>query len=387
VQPPQRDRNIGVPIDEREALGAVGAEELVLRMAATGRLDKPLRYVHAGVAQCRAVGTPDGGKAAGAAAHVDERSGIGCEPRQEPALGWIELIRSVAMTPVVLDKVGVIGPPVLAGQVGRSWVMPRYSADRPHVTSTTCICADSDELAERSAERIAGAANEAVAQRGRFTLCLSGGDTPAATYARLGSERVDEIPWRAVHVFWGDERCIPLERPDNHFTMATELMLSRVPIPPENVHRARGEAPDPAAAATEYEALLRGFFNPGDGGVPIFDLVLLGMGEDGHVASLFPGSAGWRERDRWAVDHYVIKRGERVRRLTLTMPLITAAREVMILVSGEHKADAVAGVLQGTVDLPAAQVNAEASCVRWMLDAKAAGALDRGLLTPRAVAT
>jgi 6-phosphogluconolactonase len=244
------------------------------------------------------------------------------------------------------------------------------------VSSKICICADSEELAERSAEHIVGAAREAVAQRGAFTLCLSGGDTPAGTYALLGNELAREVPWRDVHVFWGDERCIPLERPDNHFTMATELMLSRVPIPPENVHRARGEATDPAAAATEYGELLREFFKPTAGRPPEFDLVLLGMGEDGHVASLFPGSAGWRERERWVVDHHVVKRGERVRRLTLTMPVITAAREVMILVSGELKADALAATLGGAADLPARQVNSEAAVVRWFVDRDAASALE-----------
>ena len=115
-------------------------------------------------------------------------------------------------------------------------------------------------------------------------------------------------------------------------------MLSRVPIPPGNVHRARGEASDPAAAAVEYEDVLRAS-SPRRRATARFDLVLLGMGEDGHVASLFPGSVGWRERERWVVDHYVIKRGERVRRLTLTMPVLTAAREVIVLVSGDIKAD------------------------------------------------
>jgi 6-phosphogluconolactonase len=260
--------------------------------------------------------------------------------------------------------------------------MPRYSADRPHVSSTICIWTDAGELAERSAERIATAANAAVAHRGRFTLCLSGGETPALTYSRLGAGLDGDIPWSDVHVFWGDERCIPLERPDSHFTMAADLMLSQVPIPPGNVHRARGEAADPAAAAAEYEAMLHGFFAPGPGEPPRFDLVLLGMGEDGHVASLFPGSAGLRERDRWVVEHYVVKRGERVRRLTLTMPVITAAREVMILVSGKAKADALSAVLHDAADLPATHVNAEASRVRWMVDSDAAAGLDRVPIAP-----
>jgi 6-phosphogluconolactonase len=244
------------------------------------------------------------------------------------------------------------------------------------LSRTVCICENSDELAELAAAHIAAAARRAVAERGLFTLCLSGGDTPTDTYSRLAADAGRTIPWGRVHVFWGDERCIPLDRPDNHFTMATQLLLSRVPIPPGNVHRARGEAADPAAAASEYAADLRAFFEPADGEFPKFDLVLLGMGEDGHVASLFPGSSGWAERERWMVDHYVIKRGERVRRLTLTMPVLTAAREVVVLVSGDLKANALASVLEGTADVPASELNATAAEIRWMVDREAAAALE-----------
>ncbi len=242
------------------------------------------------------------------------------------------------------------------------------------------IWEDADDLARHAAQHIAEAAVAAVADRGAFTIALSGGDTPGRTYALLGSDLAESMPWEAVHVFWGDERCIPLDRPDNHFTLATELMLSRVPIPAGNVHRARGEASDPAAAAVEYEDALRTFFAPPPGELPRFDLVLLGMGEDGHVASLFPGSVGWRERERWVVDHYVIKRGERVRRLTLTMPVLTAAREVMVLVSGDLKADMLAAVLRGEADVPARELDAHAPAVRWMVDREAASALDPGAL-------
>jgi 6-phosphogluconolactonase len=244
------------------------------------------------------------------------------------------------------------------------------------VGSTICICADSDELAERSADHIARAARRAVAERGSFTLCLSGGETPAATYSLLGDGFGGPVPWERVHVFWGDERCIPLERPDSHFTMASELLLSRVPIPPENVHRPRGEESDAAAAALEYESTLRQFFALHGAEIPCFDLVLLGMGEDGHVASIFPGSPGSRERNRWAVDHYVVKRGERVRRLTLTMPVLAAAREVLVLVSGEIKAEALAAVLGGKADLPARDLVDEAAEVCWMVDRAAACRLE-----------
>jgi 6-phosphogluconolactonase len=248
----------------------------------------------------------------------------------------------------------------------------RTSAELDGSSCRVCVSRDQRELAERAAAHIATAAVEAVAARGQFTLCLSGGDTPIGTYRRLAGDAGRTIPWNKVHVFWGDERCIPLGRPDNHYTMASELLLSRVPIPPENVHRARGEAADPAAAASEYEGELRTFFAPAPSEFPQFDLILLGMGEDGHVASIFPGSAGWQERGRWVVDHYLIKRGERVRRLTLTMPVLTAAREVMLLVSGDLKANALASVLRGTFEAPAAELNATASRIRWMVDRDAA---------------
>lgn len=239
---------------------------------------------------------------------------------------------------------------------------------------TLCICENPRELAHRAASHIAEVATVAVSRRGRFSLCLSGGDTPVGTYDVLASELRDSVPWEVVDVFWGDERCIPLDRPDNHFTLASASLLSRVPIPPENIHRAHGEAADPSVAAIEYEAALREYFGHPDD-LPAFDLVLLGMGEDGHVASLFPGSDGWGERKRWVVDHYVVKRAERVRRLTVTMPVLTAAREVLVLVSGELKAEMLGAVLRGEADVPASELNATAADVRWMVDASAAAGL------------
>jgi 6-phosphogluconolactonase len=241
------------------------------------------------------------------------------------------------------------------------------------VAENVRVSADPASLARDAADHIADAARRAVAQRGVFSLCLSGGDTPAGTYVELATGH-RSIPWEHVHVFWGDERCIPRERRDNHHTMAQRLMLSCVPIPASNVHRARGEAADPAVAAAEYEATLRGFF--GDPAVlPTFDLVLLGMGEDGHVASLFPGSPGLSERTRWVVDHDIVKRGEPAHRLTLTVPALAVAREVMLLVAGELKAQMLADVLEHGADVPAREVTKRCSEVVWMVDREAAGAL------------
>ena len=185
------------------------------------------------------------------------------------------------------------------------------------------------------------------------------------------------IPWAHVEVFWGDERCVPLAQSDNHFTMASDLLLSRVPIPAANIHRMRGEAPDPDEAG-RYEAVLRTLLAPAAGRSPSFDLVLLGMGEDGHVASLFPKSDGYREQERWVVDHMVTKRGQRVRRLTLTLPVLAAAREVLVLVSGEIKSAMLTDVLAGTADVPAARLERTASSVRWLADRDAAPWPDAG---------
>lgn len=244
------------------------------------------------------------------------------------------------------------------------------------MTSTVCICTDTSDLAARAAAEIAANARRAVARQGTFTLCLSGGDTPAGTYDHLGGALADEMPWDRVHVFWGDERCIPLERPDNHSTMATRLMLSRVSIPAGNVHRIHVES-GPAQAAAEYEAELRRFFDAGEGLLPRFDLVVLGMGEDGHVASLFPDSLGLAERTRWAVDHHVVKRGERAQRVTLTMPVLTAAHRVMFLVAGELKSEMLEAVLEGAADVPAREVNQRAGSVLWLVDRGAAAGLEQ----------
>ena len=239
------------------------------------------------------------------------------------------------------------------------------------------VCSDSTELSRQAAARFVDIARQAVAQQGRFTVCLSGGSTPRGTYALLAREPFrDQMPWPQVHIFWGDERCIPLNHPDNHYRMASDLMLSKVSVPAENIHRMRGEATDPAQAAKEYEALLRSFFGLSDEDVPRFDLILLGMGADGHTASLLPGSAALHERQRLVVANYVLRLG--ATRLTLTLPVLNHAHQVMFLVVGEHKADAVRTVLQGDDNqptLPAQLVRSDKGIVLWLVDEAAASRL------------
>jgi len=230
---------------------------------------------------------------------------------------------------------------------------------------------DPEALAQAVAERFVARAVEAVAARGRFAVALAGGTTPRAAYALLAlphyAARVD---WARVHVFWGDERCVPPEHPDSNYRMARQALLEHVPIPLENVHRLRGEL-DPRQAADACERELRSFFA---GGPPAFDLVLLGLGRDGHTASLFPGAAAPGETGRWAVAEYVEALG--AWRLTLTPVLFNAAAEVIFMVSGADKAERLRQVIVGPYQpqrLPAQAIRPVQGNLRWLVDAAAAG--------------
>ena len=197
-------------------------------------------------------------------------------------------------------------------------------------------------------------------------MAISGGSTPKALYALLASKEYrDRIDWLHVHLFWGDERCVPPDHPESNFRMVQESLLSRVKIPPENVHRMAGEKESEAAAA-DYENELRKFFIAT--GSPRFDLILLGLGEDGHTASLFPGSAAVKENQRWVAPVYV----ERFKayRLTLTLPVINAAAQVTFLVSGENKRNIVRQLLGEDIDssnFPAAKVSTANGKLTWLI--------------------
>ncbi|HXG53546.1 MAG TPA: 6-phosphogluconolactonase [candidate division Zixibacteria bacterium] len=231
------------------------------------------------------------------------------------------------------------------------------------------VCKDSADLAGRAAERFAGAA---AAAAGRFAVALSGGTTPAEFYARLGMEGSGRIAWRSVHLFWGDERCVPPDHPQSNYRTARESLISKIPVPPANVHRMAGEE-EPSAAAAAYERELRGFFRPPPGQPPRFDLIFLGVGEDGHIASLFPGSAALREAERWVLSTFVESAG--AHRLTLTLPVINGAARVIFLVKGASKAEIVGRVLgarRGSPDLPAALVRPRHGSVTWLVTRDAA---------------
>jgi len=197
------------------------------------------------------------------------------------------------------------------------------------------------DLAEGAAEAFAEEAAESIKEKGRFTVALAGGSTPRALYELLATGYRDALDWSKVHVFFGDERTVPPDHEDSNYRMAHEALLSRVPV--SSVHRMRGEL-DPGEAAALYEEELTAFFD----GPPRFDLVLLGIGEDGHTASLFPRTPALDVRDRWVVENPVEKLG--TTRITLTAPAINAARKVAFLVAGEGKAEALREILEGDAD-------------------------------------
>lgn len=236
---------------------------------------------------------------------------------------------------------------------------------------------DLGALARAAAEEIAKSAEEAIAERGRFTIALSGGSTPRPVYRLLAKE--PRIDWSRVHVFWGDERHVPPDHPESNFGMAHEELLSKVPIPLDNIHRMRAENPNAERAAEEYAWTLRSAFDCNEGEWPRFDLVLMGIGEDGHTASLFPGSDAVREQSRLVIAPWVEKLN--TFRITLTAPVFNHARLALFLVSGEEKADALKAVLEGVEgdfepDLhPAQIVKPEEGRLVWMVDRAAASRL------------
>jgi 6-phosphogluconolactonase len=232
------------------------------------------------------------------------------------------------------------------------------------------------ELFEAAAEEVVRAAQDSVTQRGRFTIALSGGSTPKSLFNLLATNARNVFPWDRTFFFWGDERHVPPTDADSNYRMAEEAMLSKIPVPAGNVFRITAENPDAAAAAEAYEQTLRKFFQLEPGQVPVFDLILLGMGPDGHTASLFPGTAGLHEKSKIVIANWVDKL--KASRLTLTLPVLNAARCVLFLVSGTDKAPVLRAVLEE--DVPAEQypsklVRPSSGKLIWLVDRAAASAL------------
>ena len=232
------------------------------------------------------------------------------------------------------------------------------------------VFADVDELSLRAAEAAVRTINESVRSSRSFSVALSGGNTPRTLYRLLSSRFRDEIPWTKVHVFWGDERYVPLADPQSNYRMARENLLDVVPCPPGNVHPMPTELSDPDTAARDYEGTLRNYFSRD---WPRFDLVLLGLGEEGHTASLFPRSPALEEKRRWVVA--VKAPSEPPLRLTLTLPALTEAANIYFLVAGSNKAQALCHVLAGSPDpksYPASGIRRAGGTVIWWVDREAA---------------
>lgn len=234
------------------------------------------------------------------------------------------------------------------------------------------IVPDNATLARVAAQEFHRLAEAAVQERGRFSVALSGGNTPRAVYSLLASEH-KQLPWDSIHIFFGDERHVPPDHPDSNFRMASESLLSKVPIPEKNIHRIHAER-DAEAAATEYEQQLSSFFHLTNHDWPRFDLIFLGIGEDGHTASLFPESKALTEASRRVAANWVEK--FKAFRITLTFPVLNHAAEVVFLVSGASKAQVLSQVLRpGARKFPAQSVQPENGRLLWLVDQDAGNLL------------
>lgn len=227
-----------------------------------------------------------------------------------------------------------------------------------------------EKLAAGAADKFIQVANESLHQSERFSVALAGGKTPRRVYELLADEPFKNlIDWSRVHLFFGDERCVPRDHPESNYGMVKAALISKIPIPIQNVHRIPGEG-DPKQSAEAYELELRRFFSEHEW--PRFDLVLLGMGEDGHTASLFPNSAALSETIRWVV---ATRNDGGQDRITLTIPALNRARSVMFLVTGKAKAQRLREVLRpepSSPELPVQLIKPVEGTLQWLVDSEAA---------------
>lgn len=240
------------------------------------------------------------------------------------------------------------------------------------------IVTPTERLALEAAERIAEAVDETLQHKQIFRMVLAGGNTPKKLYQCLAEDPFRSvIPWRRIHFFWGDERCVPPDHPESNYRMVREALLDRLPVPDANIHRMKGEDADPPQAARSYEAELRRHFGQEAGqGPPKFDLILLGLGTDGHTASLFPDTPALQERRRWVVANPVAKL--KAQRLTLSLAVLNRAARVFFLVSGADKATILSQILERSPEglrLPAALIRPADGPPLWLVDDDAASRL------------
>lgn len=251
-------------------------------------------------------------------------------------------------------------------------------------TSNIRILDNLQAIARAAADEFAAQCQQGIKDHGRFTVALSGGSTPKALHAVLVERSAKDpklIDWSRVQIFFGDERHVPPDHPDSNFRMANETLLSKVPIPKENIHRMRCENPDAAQAAAEYDAEVVQAFRLGTNGFPRFDLILLGMGPDGHTASLFPKTEALKELTKRVTANWIAKFN--TWRVTFTRPTINNAASVMLMVAGADKAPALAEVLNGgSADAyPVKYVRLTNGRLVWLVDrlaAKLVKGLDKG---------
>jgi 6-phosphogluconolactonase len=232
------------------------------------------------------------------------------------------------------------------------------------------------DLFQAAAEEFIRAATESIAKRGRFTVALSGGSTPKNMYALIAANASTTLPWAQMFFFWGDERHVPPDDPESNYRMAYEALLSKVPVPAENIFRVPTENPDATVAAATYDQTLRKFFEVAQGEFPRFDLILLGLGPDGHTASLFPETAALQEKSQLVVANWVEK--FKTNRITFTLPVLNAARCVAFLVSGIDKAAVLREVLESDASgekYPSKLVRPSDGKLIWFVDRAAASEL------------
>ena len=227
------------------------------------------------------------------------------------------------------------------------------------------------ELFRAAAEKFCVLGSSAIREHGKFAVALSGGSTPRGLHQELVTHFASRLDWSKVFFFWGDERHVAPDSSDSNYRMANETLLSKLPIPPENIFRVPSELPDARQAAAKYEQTLQQFFHLNSDSFPRFDFILLGMGPDGHTASLFPGTAALQERDRLVVANWVEKLN--TFRITFTYPVLNDATCVMFLVNGDEKAEMVRRALKDpAANLPCQKVRPDDGELLWYLDKGAA---------------
>jgi 6-phosphogluconolactonase len=236
------------------------------------------------------------------------------------------------------------------------------------------VLSDLEALSHCAASIFVGGSRNSIKTKKRFAVAISGGSTPIRLYALLASDPYrDKVEWRHIHFFWADERCVPKEDDESNFKLAYEAFLSKIPVPISNIHRVKGEK-DPEQGAEEYEDDLRKFFGMSE--IPVFDLIILGIGEDGHTASLFPDSKSLEETIRLTVPVYM-KRPKRDR-VTLTLPVLNNAVQILFLVSGRSKAKIIHKILgkKGKKErYPAGLITPSHGNIIWLIDQEAAANL------------